>query len=176
MDLKLGKIILAFVAIVVIVGAFIPTIFNTQDKMTDKQSVVNESYNLSDGCYTAGGEIDESDLDCNFTVDNAPEGWEQDRSVCYLSNYDVADSSDTSLTEGTDYEFYEDVGKVQMLNTTDTNESSTGGEVLTDYDYCAEGYNPDASSRSMASLIGLFAALSLLAFVIVIGVKEWINQ
>jgi len=171
-----GKIIMLFIGIIVVVSAFVPTIFTTQNKMTDKQAINNESYNLTTSCYTTGGEINESNSACNYTVENAPTGWEKNDPVCYISSVTVGNATDDPLTESTDYNLVADEGIIQILNTTDTTSSSTGELILVDYSYCEEGYNPDAASRSVASLIGLFAVLALLAFVIVVGIKEWINQ
>ncbi len=154
--------------IIIILGVvFVTAIADEQSKMTDKNSVDNETFNLtSNGCYTAGGEVNESSPDCNLTVSNWYDDWRASEPQCYLSAVTVSDSTDTALTEDTDYVLHEDEGVIQMLNTSDTTSSSTGELVLTDYEYCPYGYNTDSSARSVASLITIFFALALLAYVI----------
>jgi len=173
----LGTIILIAVGLIFALALFEP-IINTQSELTDLQSVVDESEDLSaTTCYTPNGSINESNSDCNITVDNwYPTGdWRASESQCYLSSVTVGNST-TDLTENTDYNLDTDAGVIQMLNTTTTANSSFGNTVLADYSYCGEGYNKDSSSRSVAGLISLFAALAILAFTL-IGLRNsgWLN-
>lgn len=162
----LGMIVLLAVGIIFSIAIY-GQIAETQSQMTQLQSVSDEETNLtSNGCYNDDGEVDETSEDCNITVDNwYDEGdWKRSESQCYLSDVTVTNATGSELTEDTDYKLYESQGLIQMLNTTDTTSSETGELVLTDYDYCAEGYNKDSSSRGIASLITIMSALAILAF------------
>jgi len=171
-QMSLGMIVLLVVGVVVVL-ALMPTIINEQYKMTNKLSVDDETTNLTtEGCYTAGGQVNESDSDCNITVDAwYPSGdWRLSEGSCDLSSVTVTNGTGTELTASTDYNLHADEGLVEMLNTSDTESTN----ILVDYDYCDEGYNKDSGSRGMASVISLFAALALLAFVMVPVVQKFL--
>lgn len=173
---KLGIILMLFILIILGV-VFAGAIFDQQSQMTDKNSVTNESFNLSsNGCYDVNGDVDETSADCNLTVANwyDSDDWKASTSECYLSSVTVTDGTGTELTEDTDYVLNEDEGKVQMLNTTDTDDLS---EVLVDYEYCPFGYVVDGGARSIAGLVGLFFVLALFVTVAVNpALREWFED
>lgn len=175
--LGLGTLILLAVGVIFALAIF-DQVIDTQNQLTDLQSIADESTDLStSGCLNGTGEVNESDADCNITVTNwYPTGdWRASESQCYLSSVTVGNST-TDLTEDTDYVVHTEEGVIQMLDTAKTVNSSFGNTVLVDYSYCAEGYNKDSSSRSIAGLISLFAAMAILAFTL-IGLRNsgWLN-
>jgi len=174
-QLGVGKIVIVFMGIIVAFALLVP-IFNTQNQLTDKQPVTDETYNLSSrGCYV-GGEVNESVALCNVTVAaRYPTGdWRASDSQCNLGSVVITNATGTDLVLDTDYESYAGTGIIRMLNTTSTNSTGLGDNVLMDYNYCAEGYNNNGGSRSVAGLIGLFAALALLGFVLeATGITNW---
>jgi len=173
---RLGVILMLFILIVVGI-VFVEAIADNESKLTSKNSVDDETFNLtSNSCYTAGGEVNESNSNCNLTVENWYSDWRASESECYLSGVTVSNASDSELTADTDYVLYEDEGVIQMLNTTDTNSTNLGEDVLVDYEYCPYGYNVDSSSRSIASLITIFFVLALFVAVAFNPiVREWIE-
>jgi len=152
-------------AILLILGAVLIAVIADQTNLnTQKTTSTDESYNLNTSCY-AGGEVNESDTDCNITVTYAPTGWEQQDSDCYLSGVVVTNATGTALTLDTDYVVYPSTGVIQMLNTTDTNSTSLVTNVtLIDYAYCGDGYMADSWGRSVLNTnVGLFATVLLIA-------------
>lgn len=166
-QLNVGAYVLIVMGIVVCIALLAP-IFANQNIMTEKQSVTDEADNLvTAGCIVAtadGGQVNTSDSNCNITLTYAPSGWKATNSECYLISVTVGNST-TDFTEGTDYNLYASTGIIQLLNTTDTQEGFANATV-TDYSFCGEGYNPSGASRSIATLIGLFAVLALVGFVL----------
>lgn len=175
-ELTTGGVVLIFVGIIVGI-VLISAIAGYQNQVTALQSVTDETTDLSaTGCLTSDGQVNESNSACNLTATHWYDSgdWRESESQCYLSSVTVGNST-TDLTSATDYNLYASSGLVQMLNTTETTNSSFGNDVLVDYSFCSEGYNKDGSSRSVAGLWTLFAALALVAFVL-FGIREWINQ
>jgi len=165
-QLTVGAIVILMMGIFAGLAIF-GEVVDQQSKLTDLQTVADETTNLTAvSCYTAGGEVNESSANCNITVDNwYPAGdWRASESQCYISSVTVSNATGTALTLSTDYTVDSDAGVITMLNTTDTNQTGLGENVLVDYSYCAEGYNKDSGSRGIARTISLFAAMALLAF------------
>ena len=166
------KITVLFVStfiLVLLAIAFLTSISEQTSLSTEKTKVADESYNLTgEGCY-AGGQVNESDSDCNLTVTNAPTGW---KAVdCALTSVVVTNTTGTTLTSGTDYNVYASTGVVQMLNTTDTDVESLGNNVLIDYSYCGDSYVNSSWGRSILGVnVGLFAVAILIAVVLLVYV------
>ena len=162
---QVGLYLIFAMLVIVVVGA---ALFNSSaasvDIMTQKQTITDETTNLTVSCY-ASGQVNESNSNCNITVDQWYDtgDWRASDSQCYLSSVTVSNATGTSLTLNTDYKLFTDTGIVQMLNTTDTNSTLLGENVLIDYSYCGEGYNKDSGSRAMARLILIFFAM-IIAF------------
>ena len=176
----LGEIILIFTAVIVGI-VMIGQVFDTQNIVTELQSVTDESDSLS-SCYgynlsgTDLWDVNESNSACNITLTNWYDSgnWRASESQCYLSSVVVTNSTGTlTLTESTDYNLFEESGIIQFLNTANTNNNSlTDNATLTDYSFCGEGYNKEASSRGVAKLWGIFGALIILSAA-VYGVRRW---
>lgn len=178
-----GELVLIFIGIIVGLALFVQ-IIDTQNQVTEKQAVTDESDDLGTSCYvynlsgtaTATWEVNESDSDCNITVDKwyDSDDWRASEGQCNIGSVVVTNSSGAlTLTEGTDYNLYAGTGIIQMLNTENTNSSLIQDNTTAiDYNYCAEGYNKDASSRSIAGLWGLFAAL-IIAGAAIYGIRRW---
>lgn len=158
----LGAIFMVF--IVLIVGiALISPIFNTQNQLTDKQSVSNQSVSVVTA-YVGANEVNESK---NYTIYSQSD-WKVDS--CPLTSVAVRNGAGTTLEADTDYTLYGSNGVFSLLNTSNTVPATGLNQTYVDYSYCADGYNTSGSSRSIAGLIGLFSALALLGAVFV-GVK-----
>ena len=158
-----GIVVLAMGIIVALVLS--QQIFNQQSIMTSKISVEDELIDISPA-RLSGGAINET---YPFTVTNYPSGWKV--TECPLTGVTYGNAS-TDFTSTTDYTFNTSSGVLLLKNTATVNQSSNSTYI--DYTYCPDGYNKDSSSRSIAGLIGLFAALGLVAWVISTGVRNWI--
>ncbi len=173
-EMGIGGIVLLFMGIIVALSLIGP-IFDAQGQMTKLLTVTDESDTLSTSCMLdIGGDIrfsvNESNSACNITA-NAwyPAGdWRRLESQCYISSVTVGNSTE-NFVANTDYKVFASEGIIQMLNTSDT-QNGSANTTLSDYSYCGEGYNKSSSSRTIATLIGLFAALALMAFAL-----EWMG-
>ena len=162
----IGIFVIAFIAVIVCIALF-GSITNTVGEMTNKIAVTNESDALTTcvmlNASNGGWDINESNAACNITVTNAPSGWKT--TGCPLTSVAVVDSAGgTAYTVDTDYVVFDSTGIVQMLDTEDTR-NITANTTFTTYTYCADGYNTDSGSRSIASMILIFAALAIALFV-----------
>jgi hypothetical protein len=176
-ELNTGGVVLIFIGIIV-AFALIGAIASVQNQVTTLQSTTGESTDLSaTSCFIpALGHVNVSNSLCNLTADYwYPSGdWRASESQCYLSSATVGNGTVT-YTANTDYRLFEEEGVVQLLNTTTTTNATSGNNAVLAYSFCDEGYNKDGGSRSMAGLWTLFAALAIVAFVL-LGIKEWINR
>lgn len=164
-DNKTTKTLITF-AVLFILGAVLIAVIADQTLInTEKDSVADETYNLSSrGCYVSET-VNTSDSDCNITVTYAPTGWEQEDTDCYLSGVVLTNSTGTVLTADTDYKVFSSTGIIQMLNTTSTTATALGGGGITlvDYSYCGDGYLADSWGRSVLNVnVGLFAVVLLI--------------
>ena len=167
---SLGVIIISFIAIIVCL-AMLGEVMNTQSQLTDKQSVFNESIDISSGRDLTAGNNEVNTSASNFTVSNTPKNdWRHNSSACGISNVIFGNQTE-NFTLTTDYLIYDQEGVIFVKNTTETVGSTNDTFVF--YDFCFAGYNTDAGSRSIAGLFTLFAALALIGWVIAYGSKEW---
>ena len=128
---------------------------------TQKTTVEDESYNLTElSCY-ASGEVNESADACVLTTTYAPTSWKQED--CPLTNVVVSNSAGTALTLDTDYTLVESTGIVSMLDTVDTNATNLGETVLIDYTYCGDDYLNSSWGRSILGVNAGLLAVALLA-------------
>jgi len=171
-QLTVGLVVVLFMGVIVSM-AMMTDVINTQYKMTNKLSVANATTNLTSvGCY-ASGQVNESNANCNITLISAQAEGDWRNTYCPITSVVVKNNDGTALTLDTDYKLFASDTIVQMLNTTDTNSTNLGENVKVDFTYCDVGYNKDSSSRGIAKLISLFAALSVLAFV-TLGIRnQW---
>ena len=170
---NINYIVLAFVFLIIGAVLIVQIAENTNEK-TSKTVVYDETYDLSAlGCVneTEGGTINgTNDADCNLTVTYAPTGWElYDANSCPLTNVVVNNGSTAvaNLVEGIDYNAFLDVGLIQMLNTTDTDEAFYNTTVI-DYAYCGDEYLNSSWGRTILSLVSGFIALAML------GISLWL--
>jgi hypothetical protein len=162
-EFGLGGIIMIFIAIIVGLTLIVP-IFDTQTDLTTKRTVTNEPVSIS------AWRNNSADINITkpFTITNAPTGWKSED--CPLESV-VYGNATNNYVLTTDYTFTASTGVFYSKNT--SNVKAGGNATFVDYIYCADGYNKDGASRSIAGLIGLFAALALLAAILV-GIKtEW---
>ena len=150
-------IVVSLFIVIIIALALIPTIFNTQSLMTDKQTVTNDT--LTYAGVEDEGQINES---YQMNITKAQDDWRS--TDCAISTYTFTNNNGTALTEDTDYTFTAEYGNFSLLNTHEANWTTLYGNNITlaNYTYCDEGYNKDAGSRGVAGIIGLFTVLVLL--------------
>ncbi len=180
-EIGLGGIVMIFIGIIVAL-ALVGPIFNAQGQMTKLLPVTGQSTNLATSCMVnLVGDIDfsvnESVAACNITASAwYPVGdWRRLESQCYISSVTVRNAT-LDFTVDTDYEVFADQGIIRMLNTSGT-QTGYANTTIIDYSYCGEGYNKDSSSRTIATLIGLFAVLALMAFSLEwMGVTNFLNR
>jgi hypothetical protein len=171
----IGTFVILFLGVVVAL-AMLPEIGSQQNLMTDTQPFT-ETQTLT-GCYADGVtmQVNTSNPSCNRTLTRAPSG---NYVNCPLNSVVVTNRTSSVLTQNTDYKVYLSTGVVQYLNTSKTNATSLGTGLThnngtsASYEYCAEGYVTDSAGKSIVRLIGIFAALALVAFVIYYGVRQY---
>lgn len=172
------KIMISTAVLLLLATVFIISIADQTSVNTEKTVVTDETYNLTTiGCYEAG-QVNYSnyDEDCNITLTYAPTSWKQED--CPLTNVVVKNDTGTlTLTLDTDYYVVASTGTISMLNTTSTNVSSMGDDVLITYEYCGDNYVSASWGRSVLGInVGLYAIAILIAAVLVVyslfGKKE----
>lgn len=166
-QLTLGLVVILVIGIITAIAMF-PEIVDRQTQMTTKQTVSNDSIDVSSAYLTASN-VSEN---VNFTI-YSQSNWK--KSSCPLTSVTLRNGAGTELTEDTDYTIYEGAGVFSLLNTTDTVPETALNLTYVDYTYCSDGYNTDSGSRSVAGLISIFAALAVLAFA-TMGIKNWIEN
>lgn len=173
MENKNKLMMVIILAMIIFIGlAFAQSIVNSKAQQTDLLSLANETTNLTVSCYV-DGEVNESDANCNLSAAQWYDtgDWRESESQCYLSSVTVANSIGVALTEDTDYELFESTGIVRMLNTTDTNSTNLGENVLVGYSYCGEGYLTSSGDRGLANLWVTMVILMILAAAIIVAYK-----
>ena len=147
--------------------AFLNSISTQVLEHTQKAVASGETTNLSVFCYTPAGQVNESNLNCNITVKNAPSGWKIENDDCNaIGNVVVTNATGSVLTLNTDYRLYATQGLIQMLNTTATNSTNLGENVIISYDYCGDGYVTSSWGRSLLNTTTGFFALGILLAIV----------
>jgi len=150
--------------VVILALAFLVSIATQTNTATTKTNVVDESYNLSGiGCYQGGQVNGTADPNCNITVTYAPTGWRSED--CPLTSVVLTNTTGTALTVTTDYVVFTSTGVIQLKNTTSTNVTNMGNNVLIDYSYCGDGYVNSSWGRT---LLGTNVGMYALAILIVV--------
>ena len=172
-EANVGMIIMMLILIVVGI-VLIQAIFAQQSILTSRQTVSGEVIDISTG-KMEGGQINVSNPANNHTLTNAPTGWKLGEGGCTTIAVSYGNSSNsTALVEDTDYILYP-TGILKPLNTSMVVYTIRENSTRISYSYCADGYNKDSSSRTMAGLIGLFVALALVVVLAGYGLREWID-
>lgn len=157
------KVIIGVFVMLMIAVAFLTSIANQTSNVIDKTSLADETTNLTISCY-ASGQVNESNSACNITVINYPTSWKIED--CPLTNVVVSNATGTVLTLDTDYKLFASSGLVQMLNTTDTNSTNLGENVLIDYTYCGDNYMNSSWGRNILGVnVGVFAIAILIIII-----------
>lgn len=162
---ELGELIFIFIAIIIGI-ALIGGVIDTQDQVTQKQSVTNQTVSLTTA-YVGANEVNES---INYTIYSQSD-WKQDE--CALTSVSLQNATGTAWTLTTDYLLYASEGVFSVVNTSTTVPSVTSNQTFAYYTYCADGYNTSASSRGVANLWSIFGALIILGAA-VYGIRRWI--
>lgn len=157
--LGLNGFVILFVGIIFAL-AFLPVIFNAQASMTQKTPVTNEAISIAPARINAGS----INTTYPFTVTHANTVGEWQYTECPLASV-VYGNTSANYALTTDYLFNATTGVLTLKNTTTVLNSGNNATVI-DYTYCQDGYAKDSGARTVASLIGLFAVLILLAFVL----------
>lgn len=157
-QINLAAILMIFIGVIFAVALLNP-IAQIQNKMVAKQVTSNQSNDVASAYLT--------NITVNTTLDlpiYTQSNWKTQK--CPLTLVALRNGAGTTLTSGTDYALNASEGTYTLLNTANTQPATSLNQTYADYTYCADGYNTDNASRSMASLILLFAVLALLAFVL----------
>lgn len=146
--------------------ALLTAIFDTQAQLTTKYTTTNESHDVT---FDASTNVNTTLV---YEVTDENTGWKI--SGCPLTSVTVGLGNGT-VFNSSDYVFTESIGNFTLLNSTNTLQIMGAlNQTFVTYTWCPDGYNKDGSSRSIAGLIGLFAALGLIGYVISFGIKEWL--
>ena len=157
------KVLITTFVVALLAVVFLSSLAEQTNVVTTKLTTSDESYNLTGiGCYSAG-QVNGTDADCAITVTNAPTSWEQED--CPLTSVVVTNTTGTALTLDTDYTLSASTGVVTMLNTTSTNLTNMGNNVLIDYQYCGSNYLNSSWGRS---ILGVNAGLYAIAILILV--------
>lgn len=163
--MTLGVIVMLFIGIIVAIALLVP-IADTTGLMTKKQGTDNQSVSIVTS-YINETAINES---INYTI--------YDQSAwkileCPLTSVVIRNGAETALAVDVDYTLYASEGVYSLLNGTKLVPATSLNLTYVDYEFCADGYNTSAGSRSIAGLIVTFATLAIVAFVLV-GIKnDW---
>jgi hypothetical protein len=159
-EMNVGQIVILVMGIIAVL-ALMGEIFIQQNVMTQKAVVTNEAISIAPARLAAGA----INTTYPFRVTNYPTGWKI--GDCPISGVTYGNAS-VDYTVTTDYTFNATTGVLLLKNTLKVNNTLTNSTNI-DYLYCRDGYNKDTGSRSIAGMIGIFAALALLAYVIQSG-------
>ncbi len=164
-EATLGMIVMLFVGIIVALALFTP-IADTTAQMTTKQVGTNQSASTV-LAFEGDNEVNETINFSIFTQSN----WKTIE--CPLTSVAIRNGAGTALVADTDYTLDASNGRFSLLNTSLTVPDTALNLTYTDYTYCADGYNTNSGSRTIANLVLIFSALIIFAFVIQ-GIKgEW---
>jgi len=168
--ITIGMFIILFIGVIVVLAMF-PQISGDVHDMTTKQYVENESVDISDPVSgRVNMVINES---TEYTITNYPEDWRTVNTACHITTFEFRNQTNVTMVNGTDYVFWADNGTFVLLDTPDMNTSEDNATYY-DYTFCPEGYMTNSSSRTVANLILIFAALGLVSFAIYYGVRGYI--
>jgi len=160
-----GELVFIFIAIIIGI-AMISSIINTQDLVTEKQTMVNDSIT-----YSGLSDEDQINESLQFNVTKAQSDWRT--TSCPISSYTFTNSTGTEYEETTDYVFTPAYGNFTLVNTAKVNASmQSDNKTYVSYSYCDTGYNTSSSSRGVARLWGIFGALIILSAA-VYGIRRW---
>jgi len=165
-QISLGIIFSIFIAVIFGI-AFMNQIASTQNLVTEKQVITNETIVITG--RNSSGAISQL---TQYTIANPPTGWKVND--CPIEGFVLRNQSGQVMTPETDYYFTASSGLLNLTNTlvmNSTNVNNTG----IDYSFCDDGYNTGASSRGVARLWTIFCALIIMAAT-TYGIKEWLNS
>jgi hypothetical protein len=183
-QLGVGGIVVLVMGIVIAL-VILQAVFSSQTQMTTKTNRVNESLSLAaarTGTSINGTHYFNLANGCPFIIGN----WRlSDTSDCALSGVTVMFANGTLLAANTDYVVNttagtnlaactQTQGDIRFINSSTLGASMANATVVS-YTYCGDGYVTNSGSRTIASLIGLLAAVAVLTFVIYMGVKQWLD-
>jgi hypothetical protein len=151
-------LISAFIALIIGIS-LIAVVASQGNEVTEKEIVVDESFNLTSLECITEYQVNTSSPNCNLTVTNAPTGWKT--TGCPIASVVVSNGSGTAWTLTTDYTVTDSSGKINLKNTATTN-ASDDRIVEVDYNYCGDNYLTESWSRSVLDLIPGFFAIALM--------------
>jgi hypothetical protein len=157
-QISVGVVILMVMAIFAAL-ALMGEIFNQQSVMTNQVTQVNKTYTSPASGATV--DLDGQEVFGTPVVTNATSG------AVISSNYTIDEG--ISATTG------KKTVRLTLTGDTDGTESLVSVPLNVTMTYGAEGYAENSGARSMARMIGLFSALSLVVVVAYMGVKQWLS-
>jgi hypothetical protein len=158
---QLGTVVVIFIGVIVCL-VLIGSIANILNPSTDLQSVANESVSLA-GFRLADGSINTTYVH-NLSNLYPALDWRLGESGCNFASVVVLNQTNNTLTVTTHYTVNTTEGSITFEDVGVVNDSASNS-TLVSYDYCDSGYNRDTASRTMLSLILIFAALAIILLV-----------
>jgi hypothetical protein len=162
-----AKIILAFITLLIGIN-LLTTAAQQGLERTSLVTLTGESVDIS-----AARNIDGRSLNSSVVLYVDKNDWTNED--CQMTDVVVGNSTGSTFTDGTDYNFTESTGAFVLYNTTTTYADTTNTSEVT-YTYCPEGYMNLGWGRTAILIIPGFFAIALL--IVSVGLfysiyKEW---
>jgi len=158
---QLGTLVMIFIGVIVAI-VLMGSVANIINPSTDLQTASNESVSLANFRVTDGS-INTTYVH-NLSNSYPALDWRLSESSCNFASVVVLNQSNDTLTVTTDYVINATEGSITFKDVKAVNDTSSNSTLIT-YTYCDSGYNKDSSSRTILSLILIFASLAILALV-----------
>ena len=168
--MAIGTFVILFIGIIIAI-ALLPSIANSQNLITEKQTVTNETLDIT------SARINDTDVNSSVVFDvgkyaEIREGW-QDQGDCPMTGFAMINESGTAMTSGTDYVISGSGGNLTLRSEIGIVNGSIGSNTTyITYSYCDDGYATSGATRSIAEFIMIFAALGLLGFAVYLGLNK----
>jgi len=151
---------------------------DTQSSVTDKLVVTDEVVDISSLRNTTGG-INSSELRAlNLAAKPDKDDWQYPTGdlSCSVGSFVLKNGSGDTMTLNTDYVIDTNYYNFTLNMSTDANFGVDGSDNNTyvSYTYCDDGYNTNSSSRGIARLWSLFAALIIVTATL-FGIRHWLQ-
>lgn len=163
-DMKFMGILISLFIGVVFVGAMLTPISTNTQEMTSKSSITNYEVNLNTSASwnASQGQTVNSSYVYTVETDHIPDSWKV--ANCPIENFVLGNTTGGNYTADTDYVFTGSTGSWVLLNTTGWN--GTANITFASYDFCGDGYITSSGGRTTATMILIFGAIALIAFML----------
>lgn len=164
---EIGGLAILTLFITLLIGlTFLPAIANTQNLITQKQTIRNESVNIGTSRNSTG--INDTNAISNFTLVQAPTGWELTSTDCDVDLVYFGNGT-ANFSSGTDFDLYKVNGTLHIKNTASM--GNTSNTTYISYTFCDNGYIDDSTTRDLTGLWTLFLIVAL-----IIAAAYWLKD